>query len=144
MLGYITIGTDDLHSSVAFYDKLLAPLGASCVMRSSRSAFYVGRNKDMLTITLPYNGRPCTAGNGTMIGLSAESPAEVDAIYRIAMESGGIDEGPPGFRVNKVYMAYFRDPHGNKLAVYSFPPYDEFIEISREALRLAESAGNAG
>ena len=64
----------------------------------------------------PYDGKPATVGNGTMIALTVDSNAKVDAVYRKAMELGGKDEGPPGPRGTAgFYAAYFRDLDGNKL-----------------------------
>jgi len=66
----------------------------------------------------PLDGKPATVGNGSMVSLLATSKAQVDAVYKKALELGGKDEGAPGARSEDFYAAYFRDPEGNKLAIY--------------------------
>ena len=68
--------------------------------------------------TLPFDGQPATVGNGTMVALQADSKAQVDRIYDIAMANGGKDEGAPGQRSEAFYAGYFRDPDGNKLNAF--------------------------
>ena len=66
----------------------------------------------------PFNGQPASAGNGAMVALEADSNEKVDAVYKKAMALGAKDEGPAGARSPQFYAAFFRDPEGNKLAVY--------------------------
>lgn len=116
MIGYVTLGTDNLPRAAKFYDALLGELGAKRIMDFGTFIVWgVGRGKPGLALTKPYNGQPATVGNGVMVGLVADSPAKVDAMYRKAIELGGTDEGPPGPRGDGFYGAYFRDPDGNKL-----------------------------
>ena len=73
----------------------------------------------MFVILSPQNGEQATVGNGTMVGLRFDSPEQVDAIYAKALEFGGSSEGEPGLRETNLpgtYIAYFRDPEGNKFA----------------------------
>ena len=74
----------------------------------------------MFGIALPYDEKPATAGNGTMIGLQVESVDKVQEVYDLAIKLGGSDEGEPGDRGNSFYGAYFRDLDGNKLVIYTF------------------------
>lgn len=122
MIGYVTLGTNDLTRAAKFYDGLLAAFGAKRTWESDR---YVGwgtaATEPMLLVITPYDGRPATPGNGTMISLVVGSKADVDAVYKKALELGGKDEGPAGPRGDDFYAGYFRDPDGNKLAVYHIP-----------------------
>jgi predicted lactoylglutathione lyase len=74
----------------------------------------------MFGIITPYDEQPATGGNGTMIGLHADTDEQVDRIHAHALANGGSDEGPPGPRGEQFYGAYFRDPDGNKLVAYVF------------------------
>lgn len=119
MIGYTTVGTNDLDKAVAFYDALLAELGAGRFMQSDRFvAWAVTPGKPAFSVCLPWDGRQATVGNGTMIALLADSTEKVDAVYARAMQLGAVDEGPPGPRMDGFYAAYFRDPDGNKLNVF--------------------------
>jgi predicted lactoylglutathione lyase len=117
MIGYVTLGTNDIQRAAAFYDGLLGVLGAGRFMESENFiAWAVAPDKPSLGVIKPYDGKPATVGNGTMISLTVNSNAKVDEVYRKAMELGGKDEGPPGPRGTAgFYAAYFRDLDGNKL-----------------------------
>ena len=117
MIGYVTLGTNDIKRAAAFYDALLATIGAGRYMESERFvAWAVAPGQPSLGVITPFDGRPASAGNGTMVALTVDSNEKVDAIYRKALELGGTDEGPPGPRgMAGFYAAYFRDPDGNKL-----------------------------
>lgn len=116
MIGYTTVGTDNLELSAIFYDKLLALLGATRVMEASD--FIAWGNKAegaMFSIHLPADGKAASVGNGVMIALRAKDQLQVKELYLKAIELGGVDEGEPGFRLDNFYAAYFRDVDGNKL-----------------------------
>ncbi|MBL8298661.1 MAG: VOC family protein [Rhodanobacteraceae bacterium] len=116
MIGYITLGTKDLARAAAFYDALFAEIGASRLMESDRFvAWAVDPNKPGFGVILPYDGKPATVGNGSMVALAVDSPAKVDALYARALELGATDEGPAGPRGDRFYAGYFRDLDGNKL-----------------------------
>lgn len=116
MIGYVTLGTNDLARSAAFYDELLKPLGATRMMDTdSFIAWSVEPGKPAISITSPSDGNKATVGNGVMIALAVEKPEQVDALYSRAIELGGQDEGPAGPRGDKFYAGYFRDLDGNKL-----------------------------
>lgn len=125
MIGYATLGTNDIDSALTFYDALFATVGGKRLMQmpdERKLTFYgAGPGKPMLAIGKPYDGQGATAGNGTMVALSADDHAQVDAVYAKAIELGASDEGAPGTRGPEqlgFYGAYFRDPDGNKLCVF--------------------------
>lgn len=119
MIGYVTLGTDDMAKSTAFYDALLGSLGAKRVMDTERFVLYsAGGPRPGIALARPYDGKPATAGNGSMVALVVDSTEKVDAIYKQALELGGKDEGAAGPRSPTFYAGYFRDLEGNKLAVF--------------------------
>ncbi|TDR23695.1 VOC family protein [Marinicella litoralis] len=122
MLGYITLGTNDLDASSRFYDSLFAEINVERIMHGSEEHGYVVWAKDQestgFSILKPFNGEPAQPGNGNMAALSADSPEKVKALYNKALELGGTCEGQPGDRGNGFYAAYFRDLDGNKLNAY--------------------------
>ncbi|WP_245863845.1 VOC family protein [Caulobacter mirabilis] len=126
VVSYITIGTDDLPTAMAFYDAALGALGHVRLWVHGTWAAYgpEGDDHGVILLCAPYNGEPARAGNGIMIGLHAESHAQVDAFYAAAMANGGTCEGPAGPRTDYGvghYLAYVRDPVGNKLAAFYQP-----------------------
>jgi catechol 2,3-dioxygenase-like lactoylglutathione lyase family enzyme len=131
MIGYVTLGTDDLDRSRAFYDALLGELGAKRIMEFGEEAggftlWGVSWDKPGIAVTRPYNREPASAGNGNMTALVVDSRAKVDALHAKALSLGGTDEGAPGLRGDEgpqaFYGAYFRDPDGNKFCVFRVGP----------------------
>jgi len=124
MIGYVTLGTNDLKRSAAFYDALLGEIGAARFMESERLiAWAVAPDKPAIGVCIPYDGSPATAGNGTMIALVVDSNDKVDALHRKAISLGAKDEGAPGPRgMPGFYAGYFRDLDGNKLNCYCLTP----------------------
>ena len=122
MIGYATLGTNDLARATRFYDALLGELGAKRMMQTERFVmWFVAPDRPALGLFKPYDGKAATVGNGTMIALVVDSPARVDAMHRKALELGATDEGAPGPRaIPGFYAAYVRDPDGNKLNFYCF------------------------
>ena len=120
MIGYVTIGTNDMDRSVAFYDALLAEVGAKQIFGMDRIKFYgSGPGAPMLAICIPYDEQAQHCGNGNMVAIPGGSPEGVDKLYAKAMELGATDEGPPGQRIPDVfYGGYVRDPDGNKLCFF--------------------------
>ena len=116
MIAYTTVGTNDLPRAAAFYDALLAEVGATRAMDMGRLiAYAAGEGQPMFAICIPADEKPASAGNGTMISLAAENPAAVDRLYAKALELGATDAGAPGVRGDMFYIGYFRDLDGNKL-----------------------------
>lgn len=119
MIGYASVGTNDLPKALAYYDELLKPLNPTTVMEDpGRMRIYGGGHGAMLMVTKPHDGNPATAGNGSMIALAAGSRENVDALHKKALELGSADEGAPGERGQGFYGAYFRDLDGNKICVF--------------------------
>ena len=122
MIGYVTLGTNDLPRAAAFYDALLAEIGAKRLMDFGRGyAWGVAMDKPALGIMKPFDGQAATRGNGTMVALVVKTPAQVDAVYKRAIALGATDEGPAGPRGDGFYAGYFRDLDGNKLNVFCTP-----------------------
>ena len=116
MIGYATLGTNDIARAAGFYDALLAEFGAKRAMQNDRFiAWAAGSNSPMVSVIKPFDGKPATAGNGTMVALMASSKAQVDAVYKKALALGAKDEGAPGPRGAGFYAGYFRDLDGNQL-----------------------------
>jgi catechol 2,3-dioxygenase-like lactoylglutathione lyase family enzyme len=122
MIGYVTLGTNDLPRAKAFYDALLAEIGISRLMAFGDRgyAWAAATDQPMLCIMKPFDGRPATVGNGVMAGIAVDSRDKVDRVYKKALELGGTDEGPAGPRGEGFYAGYFRDLDGNKLDVYCY------------------------
>ncbi len=119
MIGYVTLGTQDLQRAAKFYDAVLAELGGKRFMEMERSiAWSAGPSGGGIGVGMPFDGKPATVGNGVMVALAAGSKEKVDALYKKAIEMGGTDEGPPGARSPQFYAAYFRDLDGNKLSAF--------------------------
>lgn len=120
MIGYVTLGTNDLARAAQFYDSLLESIGAKRLMESDDFiAWGVSPKQPSLGVIKPFDGNPATIGNGVMIALVVDSPAKVNALHAKALELGGKDEGPVGPRgTSGFYAGYFRDLDGNKLNVF--------------------------
>lgn len=132
MFHHVTVGCTDLARASAFYRAVLAPLGLK--ERPTEpdggppmAAFALpGQTRPTVFISLPFDGNPATAGNGSMLAFAAPTRAAVDAAYAAALAHGGTDEGAPGLRphyASDYYGAYVRDTDGNKLhMVHRDPP----------------------
>jgi len=119
MIGYTTLGTNDLPRASAFYDELFGVLGIKRIMDFGRGyAWGTGMDKPGFGLMTPYNNEPATVGNGVMIALVVDSRAKVDAVHAKALALGGKDEGAVGLRGEGFYAGYFRDLDGNKLNVF--------------------------
>ena len=116
MIGYATLGTNDMARAVGFYDALLAELGARRFMETDRAiAWAVSPNAPALGVCAPFDGQPASVGNGSMIALVLDSRDKVDRVHARALALGARDEGAPGPRGEGFYAGYFRDLDGNKL-----------------------------
>lgn len=122
MLGYATIGVNDLAKAKQFYTDLLAGMGAQVVLETERIVFFgTADGGPMLAICIPWDQQAASPGNGTMLALNQSSKENVDKMYQQAIALGASCEGEPGQRVPDVfYGAYVRDPDGNKLAFCIF------------------------
>jgi catechol 2,3-dioxygenase-like lactoylglutathione lyase family enzyme len=131
MIGYVTLGSNDMAMARAYYDALLGTIGAKRLMEfpdefGGFTMWGTAWGQPALAVTTPYNKQAAMAGNGNMAALVMDSRAKVDAFYEKALELGGTDEGPPGVRgeegARAFYGAYFRDPEGNKLCAFRIGP----------------------
>jgi catechol 2,3-dioxygenase-like lactoylglutathione lyase family enzyme len=118
MFSHIMIGTNDLERAKAFYDNVLGAIGVPPAMVDGHRIFYRTRT-GVFSVSKPINGQPATAPNGGTIGFACSSPAQADAWHAAGIASGGTTcEDPPGVReggMGKLYLAYLRDPDGNKI-----------------------------
>lgn len=121
MIGYITLGTNDLERAGKFYDTLLAEIGARRVMTDPRMLGWgTSPEKTMFSVITPFDEMEATIGNGVMIALNVETAEAVERLYAKALELGATDEGCPHDRGSSMgfYGGYFRDLDGNKLVAY--------------------------
>lgn len=124
MIAYVTLGTNDLPKAHAFYDKLLALIGAKRLMELPEHAGFTmygtSFDRPSVVITQPIDGGTAGVGNGTMVALHMKDRSQVDEFHAKALELGASDEGAPGLRTPEgpqaFYGAYFRDLDGNKIA----------------------------
>lgn len=129
MIGYVTLGSNDLDRARAFYDVLLAEIGAKRLMQFPENGFTLygtAWGRPGIALTRPYNGEPAVPGNGNMAAIVVDARDKVDSFHAKAMELGASDEGGPGLRSPEgpqaFYGAYFRDPDGNKICVFRLGP----------------------
>ena len=119
MIGYATLGTNDLPRAAQFYDAIAAELGFGRMMEfDGFIAWGEAGGGAGVALTKPFDGKPATVGNGVMIALAAKDKDQVQRLYDIALSHGGSDEGAPGPRGEGFYAGYFRDPDGNKLNAF--------------------------
>jgi catechol 2,3-dioxygenase-like lactoylglutathione lyase family enzyme len=120
MIGYVTLGTNDLPRARAFYDTVLAEIGAKRIMEfgDKSSVWGTAMDKPGLGITKPFDGKSATVGNGVMVAIGVANRDQVARVHRKALELGGKDEGAVGPRGEGFYAGYFRDLDGNKLNVF--------------------------
>ena len=119
MFSHVMLGANDVEASKKFYDAALGALGIEPGFVDAKGRAIFRTPSGLLMINPPLNGEPATHGNGSTIGFAAKSPAQADAWHAAGIANGGTTcEDPPGVRNNgdtKVYLAYMRDPAGNKL-----------------------------
>jgi catechol 2,3-dioxygenase-like lactoylglutathione lyase family enzyme len=119
MIGYVTLGTHDLARGAPFYDAIAKELGTTRMMEGEQFIAWgkpgVGAG---IGLTKPFDGKPATVGNGSMVALAAADKAQVNRLHALALSLGGRCEGPPGQRGEGFYAAYFRDLDGNKLSAF--------------------------
>lgn len=118
MIGYTTIGTNDLKKATEYYDALFTHFNAVKAVKMERFiGWSLGDGGALFGVIIPYDKKESTPGNGNMIALSVKSQDDVDKLYKKALELGGTDEGAPGLRGENAYFAYFRDLDGNKICI---------------------------
>ncbi|UWS07378.1 VOC family protein [Phaeobacter inhibens] len=131
MIAYITIGTNDMTRTRAFYTAFLPALGYEFSEGSDGLSFALPVPEGEVPtapdvyVKHPFNGAPASAGNGMMVAFQADTQAQVRALHTAAVAAGGTDDGAPGFRAAYsagFYVGYLRDPQGNKIALFSSNP----------------------
>ena len=120
MIGYVTLGTNDLPRAAEFYDAIAEHFGVGRMMDfDTFVAWGSWGGAPGIAATKPFDGEKATVGNGTMVALQVDSPEKVKAVYDTAIANGATDEGEPGPRGDDgFYAGYFRDLDGNKLNVF--------------------------
>ncbi|MBU2987057.1 VOC family protein [Saccharophagus degradans] len=122
MIGYITLGSNNVVKAAEFYEALFEILGAKRVYDyDGYVAWSTDGESAIFSITTPFNGELATSGNGTMIALSVTSEEQVNLLHAKAISLGALNEGDPGMRSGGYYCAYFRDVDGNKLNFHVKP-----------------------
>lgn len=119
MFSHVMLGMNDPEATKTFYDAISAALGGKAAIVDEKGRLIYMRDGGMLLITKPINGEPASCANGGTVGFAASSPEAVDAWHAAGVANGGTAcEDPPGIRelaIGKLYLAYLRDPAGNKL-----------------------------
>ena len=119
MIGYVTLGTNDLAKAAVFYDAIAAELDTPRMMEfDGFIAWGKPGGAAGIGLTKPFDGNAASVGNGVMVALEAKNKDQVQRLYDIALANGGTCEGPPGPRGDTFYAGYFRDPDGNKLNAF--------------------------
>jgi len=118
MFSHIMVGSNDLDRAKTFYDAALGALGVAPAILDGHRIFYMAPT-GVFSVSTPIDGKPATIGNGATIGFACNSPEQVEAWHAAGVAAGGVTcEDPPGVRaggMGKLYLAYLRDPDGNKL-----------------------------
>ena len=129
MIGYATVGTNDIDRARAWFDDLFGSIGAGRILEFPENGFTLygtGPGRPGVAVTQPYDGQPATVGNGNMVAIVLDERAKVDAFHARALALGGSDEGAPGLRTpegdQSFYGAYFRDLDGNKFCAFRIGP----------------------
>jgi catechol 2,3-dioxygenase-like lactoylglutathione lyase family enzyme len=119
MFSHIMIGANDVEASKVFYDAILGELGHKPGVIDEKGRCFYFTDNGIFALTPPINGEPASHGNGTTIGFSAVSGEQADAWHAAGLANGGENcENPPGVREvgrGSLYLAYLRDPSGNKV-----------------------------
>jgi catechol 2,3-dioxygenase-like lactoylglutathione lyase family enzyme len=126
MFSHMMVGSNDIDRSKKFYDAVFAAIGGPAAIVDPKGRLVYRHNGGTFMVTKPIDGKPATAANGGTIGFAVSSPAQADAWHAAGVANGGVAiEDPPGVRqgaAGKIYLAYLRDPDGNKLcALHRMP-----------------------
>lgn len=125
MIGYVSVGADDIPRAKRFYNAILPALGYGLEEGPEGFSYALPDQTPLLPefyVKPPFDGQPASTGNGTMVAFELSSQAQVRALHAAALAAGGSDEGAPGFRQAygpQFFVGYLRDPQGNKVALYS-------------------------
>ncbi len=133
MIAYVTVGADDIARAKRFYSAFLPALGYALEEGPDGLSYVLPVEPGQsplppdFYIKPPFDGRPASAGNGSMVAFEARNQNQVRVLHAAALAAGGSDEGQPGFRASygpRFYVGYLRDPQGNKIALFSSDPND--------------------
>jgi catechol 2,3-dioxygenase-like lactoylglutathione lyase family enzyme len=127
MFSHMMVGSNDIDRSKKFYDALFGAIGGKPGAQTDNGRLVYMHNGGIFMVTPPINGEPATHANGATIGFAMSGPKQADAWHQAGAANGGTAiEDPPGVRdgsFGKLYLAYLRDPDGNKLcALHRMPP----------------------
>ncbi|MEM7271225.1 MAG: VOC family protein [Pseudomonadota bacterium] len=131
MIAYVTVGADDIALAERFYSAFLPALGYELEEYQGDLSYTLpvapGQSPALpdFYVKRPFNGGSASAGNGAMVAFEAKGQQQVRDLHAAALAAGGADEGQPGFRASygpRFYVGYLRDPHGNKIALFSSNP----------------------
>lgn len=119
MFSHMMVGANDVQQSKVFYDAVLGALGHEAGVIDDKGRCFYFTPTGIFSISKPINGEPACHGNGSTVGFAAQNPEEANAWHEAGLANGGTTcEEPPGARegaVGKLYLAYLRDPSGNKI-----------------------------
>jgi catechol 2,3-dioxygenase-like lactoylglutathione lyase family enzyme len=126
VFSHVMIGSNDIARARSFYDALFAAMGGKPGTQDPKGRLFYRHRGGLFMVSEPIDGQPACHANGGTIGFTMESPAEVEAWHKAGVENGGMAiEDPPGTRqgsTGPLYLAYLRDPDGNKLcALHRMP-----------------------
>ncbi|MGJ8571009.1 MAG: VOC family protein [Hoeflea sp.] len=131
MIGYVSVGADDIELAETFYSAFLPRLGYDLHVSSAGLSYSIpiitGQQHEPADFYVkpPFDGQSASVGNGTMVAFQMRTQAQVRELHTAALAAGGRDEGAPGFRAEysaNFYVGYLRDPQGNKIALYCNNP----------------------
>lgn len=130
LIGYVTVGTNNLLRAMSFYDALFENTGFNRMMEMPGMAAWGARwDQSMFSVIVPFDGQPASAGNGCMIALALESRAMVRSLHARALDLGGVEEGAPKAldpaSAHGFYASYLRDLDGNMLCFHSIGPAED-------------------
>ena len=119
MYSHNMVGSNDVEKSKKFYDAVFTAMGGRAGSQDDKGRLIYMHNNGLFMVTPPIDGAPATAGNGCTIGFAMDSPEQANAWHEAGVANGGTSvEDPPGVRegsFGQLYLAYLRDPDGNKL-----------------------------
>lgn len=128
MFSHMMVGSNDIPRSRKFYDALFGAMGGNPAVEDDKGRLVYLHNGGIFIVTTPLDGAPATHANGATIGFTVADGAQADAWHKAGVENGGTAiEDPPGIRqagFGTLYLAYLRDPDGNKLCALHRPPKD--------------------
>ncbi len=133
MIAYVTVGADDITRAERFYSAFLPALGYRLEKYHGDLSYTLPKQPGQSValpdfyVKAPFDGRPASTGNGTMVAFEARCQTQVRDLHAAALAAGGVNEGQPGFRDSygpRFYVSYLRDPQGNKIALFSSNPDD--------------------